>query len=119
MKSDLIIVASNGSGLKEALLQTDKVAEQCHLSPKDTLHLRLLVEETLNMMRSINSEHSSWFYLSVLFFPSRWLPRIVKRMASSLFIKAHQIFTMRFAHYHQVWQFRRSNMKSKMGNYGT
>ena len=63
MKSDLIIVASNGSGLKEALLQTDKVAEQCHLNPKDALHLRLLVEETLNMLRSINSEHVGRFWI--------------------------------------------------------
>ena len=53
MKSDMIIVASNGNGMQEALLQTDKVAEQYHLSPKDALHLRLLVEEMLNMMRSI------------------------------------------------------------------
>ena len=63
MKSDMIIVASNGNGLQEALLQTEKVAEQYHLSPKDTLHLRLLVEEMLNMMRSINSEHVGQFWI--------------------------------------------------------
>ena len=63
MKSDMIIVASNGNGLQEALLPTEKVAEQYHLSPKDALHLRLLVEEMLNMMRSINSEHVGQFWI--------------------------------------------------------
>ena len=37
------------------------MAEQYHLSPKDALHLRLLVEEMLNIMRSINSEHVGQF----------------------------------------------------------
>lgn len=53
MKTDVIVVSSKGAGIDAALSQADKTAELLNLSGKEALHLRLLVEEMMNMMRSI------------------------------------------------------------------
>ena len=53
MKTDVIMISSNGNQMNTALLQAEKVAAYKNLSQKNALHLRLLVEETLSMMRSI------------------------------------------------------------------
>lgn len=53
MKTEKITVSSRGKGMDAALAQADKAAEQMGLVGKDALHMRLLVEEMMSMMRSI------------------------------------------------------------------
>ena len=53
MRSDAIAVSSGGAGLDAALAQAERAAEAMRLSHREALHLRLLVEETLGMLRSI------------------------------------------------------------------
>ena len=62
MKTDVIVVSSQGSQMAAALDQADKVAAYKGLSKKNALHLRLLTEEMMGMMRSItgNTEGKFW-----------------------------------------------------------
>ena len=48
MKTDVITVSSKGKRMEAALQQVEKVAAYKGLSPKGTLHLRLLTEEMLD-----------------------------------------------------------------------
>ena len=63
MKTDVIVVSSKGSQMETALNQVDKVAAYKGLSPKDALHLRLLAEEMMAMMRSITGETQGKFWI--------------------------------------------------------
>ena len=63
MKTDVIIVSSKGKQMETALQQAEKVAAYKGLSPKSTLHLRLLAEEMLSMMRSITGEPEGEFWI--------------------------------------------------------
>lgn len=63
MKSDTIHVASSGKGLSEALEQADKVAVFKSLDDKSSLHLRLLTEEMMGMMRALNGEKEGEFWI--------------------------------------------------------
>ena len=63
MKTDVITVSSNGSRMESALEQVDKVAAYKGLSPKGALHLRLLTEEMMGMMRSITGETEGLFWI--------------------------------------------------------
>lgn len=63
MKSDVIIISNDGQGMDEALTQAEKVAEYKGVSPKCALHLRLLTEEMLGMMRSITGERTGKFWI--------------------------------------------------------
>ena len=63
MKTDVIKVSSRGSRIETALNQAQLVAEYKKLSPKNALHLRLLAEETLCMMRSITGETEGEFWI--------------------------------------------------------
>ncbi len=63
MKTDVIVIASDGSGMEEALLEAEKIAGYKELSHKDTLHLRLLTEEMLGMMRSITGNVKGRFFI--------------------------------------------------------
>ena len=56
MKTDVMIVSNSGARMEEALNQVGKVAAYKGLSAKNALHLRLLAEEMLGMMRSIAGE---------------------------------------------------------------
>ena len=56
MKTDVIAVSSSGNQIGKALEQVEKMAAFKGLSRKDTLHLRLLTEEMMGMMRSITGE---------------------------------------------------------------
>ena len=49
--------------METALNQVDKVAAYKGLSPKDALHLRLLAEEMMAMMRSITGETQGKFWI--------------------------------------------------------
>ena len=63
MKTDVINVSSSGARMEKALGQVDKVAAYKGLSPKDALHLRLLTEEMMGMMRSITGEQAGQFWI--------------------------------------------------------
>ena len=56
MKSDVILVGSDGSGMEEAFAQVEAVAGFRKLSAKDTLHLRLLTEEMMGIIKAITGE---------------------------------------------------------------
>ncbi len=51
--------------MKEALAQAEKVAAYKELNSKNALHLRLLAEEMLAMMRSITGETDGLFWIDV------------------------------------------------------
>ena len=63
MKTDVITVSSRGKQMEKALEQADKVAAYKGLSAKDALHLRLLTEEMMGMMRSITGEKEGTFWI--------------------------------------------------------
>ena len=63
MKTDVIHVSGKGSQTSAALELVDKVAAYKGLSPKNTLHLRLLTEEMMGMMRSITGETDGTFWI--------------------------------------------------------
>ena len=56
MKTDVIVVSSKGARMETALNQAEKVADYKSLPPRDALHLRLLTEEMMGMMRSLTGE---------------------------------------------------------------
>lgn len=53
MKTNVIIINSNGEGFEEALRETEKAAAYNELTKKETLRLRLLAEEMTGMFRTI------------------------------------------------------------------
>ncbi len=63
MKTDVIVVSSRGSQVETALNEAEKVAVYKGLSPKKALHLRLLTEEMMGMMRSITGETEGKFWI--------------------------------------------------------
>ena len=63
MKTDIITVSSRGDRMECALSEVDKVCAYKGLTPKQTLHLRLLTEETMSMMRSITGETEGQFWI--------------------------------------------------------
>ena len=63
MKTDIITVSSRGKRMGDALAEIDKLAEYKGLSPKNALHLRLLTEEMMGMMRSITGETDGEFWI--------------------------------------------------------
>ena len=63
MKTDVIVVSSKGRRMEQALLQAEKTAAYKGLSPKSALHLRLLTEETMGLLRSITGETEGQFWI--------------------------------------------------------
>ena len=63
MKTDVITVSSKGSQMEAALQQVDKVSSYKGLTGKSALHLRLLAEEMMAMMRSITGETQGKFWI--------------------------------------------------------
>lgn len=63
MKTDIIHVTSEGAGIAEALAQVDAVAAYKSLPEKDTLHLRLLTEEMMGMVRALTGECEADFWI--------------------------------------------------------
>ncbi len=63
MKSDVIHVTNTGEGIALALSQAEAVAAYKSLSPKDSLHLRLLAEEMMGMMRALAGEQEADFWI--------------------------------------------------------
>lgn len=63
MKTDVITVSSRGSQMETVLSQVEKVAQYKGLTGKNALHLRLLAEEMMGMMRSITGETEGQFWI--------------------------------------------------------
>lgn len=63
MKSDIISIYSNGDNMEAALNEVEKVAAYKGLTGKNALHLRLLGEELMGMMRSITGETKGLFWI--------------------------------------------------------
>ena len=63
MKTDVITVSSRGNRMDAALAQVDKVCTYKGLNGKNSLHLHLLAEEMMGMMRSITGETSGQFWI--------------------------------------------------------
>ena len=63
MKTDVIVVSSKGTKMEAALNETDKVAVYKGLPSGDALHLRLLTEEMMGMMRSLTGETEGEFWI--------------------------------------------------------
>ena len=63
MKSDVMIVSSRGDQIDKALNQVEKVTAYKGLTGKNALHLRLLTEEMMGMMRSITGETEGKFWI--------------------------------------------------------
>ena len=63
MKTDVIQISSEGSNMETALAQADKVARYKELSPKNTLYLRLLTEETMALVRAIVGNVNGEFWI--------------------------------------------------------
>ncbi len=63
MKSDIIHVTNEGAGFEEALAQAEAVARFRDLGRKSTLHLRLLTEEMMGMMRALTGGREADFWI--------------------------------------------------------
>ena len=63
MKTDVIMISSEGNNMEAALNQVDKLAVYKDLSPKNAMSLRLLTEETMAMMRAITGNVNGEFWI--------------------------------------------------------
>lgn len=63
MKSDVIVISGKEDRTEAVLTQTARMAAYQKLSYKSTLHLRLLAEEMMSMMRAIMGEVNGEFWL--------------------------------------------------------
>lgn len=63
MRSDNIRVSSSGEGFDNALAEVEAVAKYKGLSEKQALHLRLLAEEMMGMLRGLIGETDAVFYI--------------------------------------------------------
>ena len=63
MKFETITVSSRGKGIDAALAQAEFVAKELGLRGHDALHMRLLVEEMMNMVRSIIGDLEGKFWI--------------------------------------------------------
>ena len=63
MKSDVILVSNTGDQIAAVLEQTEKAAVYKDLSHKCAVHVRLLAEEMMGMMRAIAGEAEGKFWI--------------------------------------------------------
>lgn len=63
MKTDVIVISNSGNNMEKVLNQVDALAVYQVLSPEDAMHLRLLAEETMAMMRAITGEVNGEFWI--------------------------------------------------------
>lgn len=63
MRSDVICVKNDGEGFAEALLQAEKTARFNDLSDKNAIHLRLLTEEMMGVLRALTGEREAKFWI--------------------------------------------------------
>ena len=66
MKTDVMIVSGNGNGMDAALALAAATAEQLELAGRDALHMRLLAEEMMNLLRSVISQNVAQFLIPLI-----------------------------------------------------
>ncbi|MCR5486220.1 MAG: hypothetical protein K6F35_01685 [Lachnospiraceae bacterium] len=62
MQTDKIVVNNKGMNLDKALEEIEKFAAYQNLSRKDTIHLRLLAEETIGMIRQLTGDFHAFLW---------------------------------------------------------
>ncbi len=63
MTTEQIYVKNDGTGMEKALAQAERVANYYSYPKRPTLHVRLLVEETLGMVRAITGDFRAIFWI--------------------------------------------------------
>jgi hypothetical protein len=63
MQTDRILVFAGGVGTERAMQEAEKYASYVGLDQKQELHLRLLTEETLGMVKAITGEFKAYFWI--------------------------------------------------------
>lgn len=63
MQTDKILITSNGNGTAQALEECDRFAAYARLDRRSALHMRLLAEEMLGMVRGIVGSFQAYFWL--------------------------------------------------------
>lgn len=63
MKTDVMAISSDGSNMEAVLERVDALATYKGLSPENAMHLHLLAEETMAMMRAITGEVDGEFWI--------------------------------------------------------
>ncbi len=63
MKSDVILVNSEGDKIEKALDLAERVSDYRRLAPKSRLQLRLLTEEMMGLMRAVTGERFGDFWI--------------------------------------------------------
>lgn len=64
MKTDRVVIDNTGHGVDQALAEVEKYCAYHQITGKPALHLRLLAEETLGMVRGIASDFQADFWLA-------------------------------------------------------
>ena len=62
MRTDITTIDSNGNGVQLALNRTEGLADVHMIAKKDSLHLRLLAEETFSMVTAIVGDFSAKYW---------------------------------------------------------
>ena len=63
MRSDMIKIDNVGNGFEKAMAETKKAAAYRRLSGRDALHLELMTEEMLSLVRSVTGEMQASFWI--------------------------------------------------------
>jgi len=63
MKTYVISVNNKGEGIDEVLTLAENIAHEYHLSGRKALHMRLLSEEMMGMLRSVTGEMAADFWI--------------------------------------------------------
>ena len=63
MKTYVVDLKSSGEGIEEALVLSENIAYEYHLTKKNSIHLRLLSEEMTGMLRSVTGEMAASFWI--------------------------------------------------------
>lgn len=63
MKTNVVMVDNTGKGIDEALKEAERFAKYQHFTAKDTLHVRLLAEEMMGMVRGIVGRFDAEFWV--------------------------------------------------------
>ena len=63
MRSDIVKLTGSQNDIERALKQAEGVAGYYQLARKNAIHLRLLAEETMNMVRTLTGTRTSVFWI--------------------------------------------------------
>ncbi len=90
MQTDKILISSDGLGTAQALEECDRFAAYARLDRRSALHVRLLAEETLGMVRGIVGNFQAWFWLESVKKQGKLLSRVCVKADADVNIKTRQ-----------------------------